>query len=213
VETLAVVGAGAALAGSWIVVAAGNDVPAWEAEMFHRNNGLPDALWPAFWPVMQFGSLAGSIGVAAATHAIARDRRLTFATLCAGQAAWWSAKVVKRLARRGRPEALLVDVRMREPADGLGFVSGHAAVSFALTTVLAPSLPPPWRPVAFAESTLVAVARMYAGAHLPLDVVGGAGVGVLTGIVVRWVLGLGGAGVPAATRPATSSLSGGAPAR
>jgi undecaprenyl-diphosphatase len=93
---------------------------------------------------------------------------------------------------------------MRETADGLGFVSGHAAVSFALATVLAPSLPRSWRTAVFADAVLVGLARMYAGAHLPLDVVGGAGVGILTGIALRLALGLGGAGVPAERRRASA---------
>jgi membrane-associated phospholipid phosphatase len=38
---------------------------------------------------------------------------------------------------------------------------------------------------------------VYAGAHLPLDVVGGAGLGLLLGTLSRWALGLGGEGLPA----------------
>jgi membrane-associated phospholipid phosphatase len=44
------------------------------------------------------------------------------------------------------------------------------------------------------------VARMYSGAHLPLDVVGGAGLGLLTGTPWRWALGLGGEGLPVHVR-------------
>jgi glycosyltransferase 2 family protein len=45
-------------------------------------------------------------------------------------------------------------------------------------------------------AAVVAGGRVYAGAHLPLDVVGGIGVGVVAGAAARWVLGLGGVGVP-----------------
>ena len=43
---------------------------------------------------------------------------------------------------------------------------------------------------------LGAVARVYAGAHLPLDVIGGAGLGLLAGTFSRWAFGLGGEGLP-----------------
>ena len=105
-------------------------------------------------------------------------------------------KVVKRLVDRGRPASLLSDVRLREHASGLGYVSGHTAVAFALAAVLAPSMPRRWRLFAVVLAVLVGVARIYAGAHLPLDVVGGAGVGLLCGTLSRWVFGLGGEGLP-----------------
>jgi undecaprenyl-diphosphatase len=69
-------------------------------------------------------------------------------------------------------------------------------VAFALAAVLAPSLPRRWRPVAFGLATVVAAARVYAGAHLPLDTIGGAGLGLLAGTLSRWAFGLGGEGLP-----------------
>ena len=92
-------------------------------------------------------------------------------------------------------------MKLRENASGVGYVSGHAAVAFALATVLAPSLPRAWRPVAFAVASAVALARLYSGAHLPLDAVGGAGLGVLSGTLLRWAFGLGGEGLPVHVRP------------
>jgi undecaprenyl-diphosphatase len=195
-EVIAVLGGGVVLACSWIVVAVGHGVPDWEARSFEWINGLADALWPVVWPAMQLGSLVGSALVVIGTYVVSRDRRLTLAALVASQVAWWSAKLVKALVGRGRPAALLVDTKVREEASGVGYVSGHSAVAFALATVLAPSLPRRWRPVAFALATVVAFGRVYSGAHLPLDVIGGAGLGVLSGTLVRWAFGLGGAGVP-----------------
>ena len=111
--------------------------------------------------------------------------------------AWWSAKGIKAMVTRARPGALLSRVNLREHAGGLGYVSGHTAVAFALATVVAPSVPARWRPVAYGLASVVALARVYAGAHLPLDVVGGAGLGILTGTLSRWAFGLGGEGLPA----------------
>jgi undecaprenyl-diphosphatase len=199
-EVAAVLGGSAALAGSWLIVVAGHDVPPWEARVFTFVNDLPGALWPVLWPPMQLGSLPGSLAVAATVFTVTRQRRLTLATVAAGQVAWWSAKVVKMLVSRGRPGALLIDFHIREKASGVGYVSGHAAVAFALAAVLTPSLPREWRPVAYGLATTVAVARIYAGAHLPLDAIGGAGLGLLTGTLVRWSFGLGGEGLPVEER-------------
>jgi glycosyltransferase 2 family protein len=199
-EVVAVLGGSVVLAGTWVVVAVNHGVPGWEQDIFEWVNDLPDALWPVVWGPMQIGSLAGSLVVVAVIFAATRQRRLTLSALTASQIAWWSAKVIKGLVSRGRPATLLVDVKLREHASGVGYVSGHTAVAFALATVLAPSLPRAWRPVAFALASGVAMARMYSGAHLPLDVVGGAGLGVLSGTLWRWAFGLGGEGLPVRVR-------------
>jgi membrane-associated phospholipid phosphatase len=52
----------------------------------------------------------------------------------------------------------------------------------------------PTRPLV-AVAVVVGVARIYAGVHLPLDVVGGAGM-LLCGTLSRWLFGLGGEGLP-----------------
>src|SRR4029077_7440848 len=70
------------------------------------------------------------------------------------------------------------------------------AVAFALAAVVVPSLPRRWQPVIWIIAVVVAFGRVYGGAHLPLDVVGGAGLGLLVGTLSRWVFGLGGEGLP-----------------
>jgi undecaprenyl-diphosphatase len=200
VEVVAVLGGSAVLAGSWVLVAADRGVPEWERELFVWVNDGPDVFWRIVWTPMQLGSLVGSLVVVAVIFVVTRQRRLTLAALVASQSAWWTAKVIKGVVARGRPAALLADVKLREQASGVGYVSGHVAVAFALATVLAPSLPRPWRPVAFALASVVAVARVYSGAHLPLDVAGGVGLGLLTGTLARWAFGLGGEGLPVRVR-------------
>jgi len=195
-ETAAVIGGAAVLIASWVAVRSAMIVPPWEERAFRRVNDLPDALWPVVWAPMQLGSVAGSVGAAAVTAAVTRDRRLCFATLGATHAAWWSGKVVKVLVSRARPGVLLADAHVRENCRGQGYLSGHAAVAFALATVVAPALPRGWRPAPFAAATGVAVSRLYAGAHLPIDVIGGAGLGVVSGTSARWFAGLGRAARP-----------------
>jgi glycosyltransferase 2 family protein len=80
-------------------------------------------------------------------------------------------------------------VEVRESGiHGAGYVSGHTAVAFALATVVAPLVPRGWRWAPFALAAVVGLSRIYFGAHLPLDVIGGAGLGVVCG-AVAWVAG------------------------
>ncbi len=181
---------GAALAASWVTVARDHRVPDWEADVFAAINGLPEGWWPVIWGPMQAGSFVGSLAIAGAVGVAARSARLGFAAAVAAQLAYWLSKAVKAQAQRGRPGTLLAEVTLHEDATGLGYVSGHTAVSFAVATAIAPALPRWARPVAYLVALGVGTARVYAGAHLPLDVVGGAGLGVLCGSAARWAFGL-----------------------
>jgi undecaprenyl-diphosphatase len=92
--------------------------------------------------------------------------------------AYLAAKFVKRVVRRGRPGELVADVVIRgRPATGGGYVSGHAAVSMALAVEAVALVPERTRPLPLVGASLVAIARVYVGAHLPLDAVGGAALG------------------------------------
>jgi len=160
-----------------------DSVPGWEVRAFEAVNGLPDWLrWP-LWPPMQLGTfwmvaLAG-LGVYAAT----RRRRPALAASTAALLAWVAAKLVKDAVQRGRPGDLLTTVDVRESGlHGRGYVSGHTAIAFAVATVVTPLLPGRWRLVPFTVAGVVGLARIYYGAHLPLDVVGGAGIGILCGL-------------------------------
>jgi undecaprenyl-diphosphatase len=72
---------------------------------------------------------------------------------------------------------------------GLGFVSGHIGVVTALALVAFPWLPRWGRWAVVAAAVLVFLTRMYVGAHLPLDMIGGAGLGLAVGGLVRLLLG------------------------
>jgi undecaprenyl-diphosphatase len=167
----------------------GGRVSGAEAAVFRVLNGTTVLPFVVVWPVMQLGNFL-VVPVAAAVAAAFRRWWLAAELLLAGAGVYLLAKVVKGIVVRGRPDALLPDVVVRgAAAQGRGFVSGHAAVVAALLTVAWPWLNRPARIVCAVLAGLVCLARMYVSAHLPLDVVGGAALGLAVGGAVRLLLG------------------------
>jgi undecaprenyl-diphosphatase len=162
-----------------------------EHDIFQIINGGPEFLyWPA-WVLMQFGNLV-AVPVVFVVALVLRRWRLAAMFAIAGVAKWYSARLVKDLVQRERPGAIFNDVIARDvPTAGLAFVSGHATVAFSLATLAHPYVKDRRLRVAiWTVAVLVCVGRMYVGAHLPLDVIGGAGLGVAIGAMVHLILGV-----------------------
>jgi glycosyltransferase 2 family protein len=160
-----------------------------ERSVFRAVNQLPDPLYGPGWLVMQ----AGNVGAAPAAGAIAlcagRPRLAVRLTLT-GLITWVLAKLVKRLYRRPRPAGLIRDVhtRGREPS-GLGYVSGHAGVAAGIGVAIFPELRNSARVATAVAVPVVGLCRIYVGAHLPLDVVGGAALGLAFDAAVSRLIG------------------------
>lgn len=156
-----------------LLAIAGDEVNTLERAMFQLFNALPDAVEPMLWLVMQLGSIA-VVPVAVVVVLVWRRRGdIARDFVLAGVGGWLLSFVIKALIGRGRPGDLVLDAVLRGGHVGLGFPSGHATVAAALATVLAPHLPRVARRWAWGAVILVGFGRLYVGAHLPLDVVGG----------------------------------------
>ncbi len=114
-----------------------------------------------------------------------------------------ATQVIKHLVGRPRPRLWLEGVRHFGPtlADGLeSFPSGHTSTTVAIGLVIALRYPR-LMPVCLAGAVFVGAARILGGAHFPLDVLGGAIVGVYSGLAVkswsdrRWPLSAGESGL------------------
>lgn len=185
IRTVVAVAGGLAALAAATAQAKSDDLHAAEREAFRLVNESPDSLNRVVNILMQ----AGWFGAVPITSGIAwrlRRPQLAARLAAAGVAAWVMARVVKQIARRARPDGCMdgVIVRGREWT-GLGFPSGHAAVAASLASAAGPDLPVPARAAAWILVVVVALARLYVGAHLPLDAVGGLALGVAAGNGVR----------------------------
>jgi len=156
-------------------------VTAPEARIFRLFNDAPDRFRAPVWAVMQSGSLPAVF--VAAGDLRRRDRsRAAVVMATVGTAVWAGVKAVKPLIGRGRPADHLggVSIRGKVPT-GLGYPSGHAAVALTLALAATRDSSASVRAGAVTVALLTGGARMYVGAHLPLDVVGGFAIGALCG--------------------------------
>lgn len=160
-----------------------------EVKIFRSANDLPNGAFPPIWTVMQYGTF-GAVPVVAAVALAARKPHLATSIAVGGTTAWVTAKAAKRIVARGRPSNLIDGVQQRGTEEGdQGFPSGHAAVSTAITVITWPDISPSWRLPLAALTGLVSFGRMYVGAHLPLDLVGGSALGLALGCVINIVRG------------------------
>ena len=179
VDVARIASGAAVLAITWREATA-TELPAWEEPTFRAVNRLPEG-GRLLWPVMQFGSFAAIPVVTVAIDRITGDRRFAASVGAAGLIAYLGAKVLKKRVRRGRPGDVYVDINRREDATGFGYPSGHAAEAAAMATVIASRLPLVWQWVPVALVASVSTGRLFFGAHLPHDVIGGAAMGTLIG--------------------------------
>jgi membrane-associated phospholipid phosphatase len=94
---------------------------------------------------------------------------------------------VKRLFRRQRPTVAGDDrTPVRQPSTS-AFPSGHASAA-VFAAILLSTLEPKGRVIWWKLATVVALSRAHVRIHHPSDVVGGAVIGTLLGLIARRVL-------------------------
>jgi undecaprenyl-diphosphatase len=164
-----------------------------DVDLFNLVYGGPDGPFAAVCNVLYVigGGWATTALVPLAMWPPSRRFVLSLGAAIATQAAVvWALKLafgrVRPWVRLGLPPPI------GAPHDG-SFPSGHAAGSFCVAAFVALALPVAWPQSAgraritsvalFIVAALVALSRVYLGAHFPGDVFGGAVIGSLVGVV------------------------------
>jgi membrane-associated phospholipid phosphatase len=131
---------------------------------------------------------------------------LVFITVNYGRKGWWwslgflctvaladmvSSRIFKEAFERLRPcqDPLFLDqvrLLLKHCSGSYSFTSSHAANHFAISTYLSVTLYPTFGPKIwgiYLWAVFISYAQIYVGVHYPLDILGGAGIGVLAGLL------------------------------
>ena len=188
-----VAGLGAALFGASAALLKAGAV-GWDARLFSFLNEVPPAVASVLTPLSRLFLPVGIIVAVAviAGYVIARHRSIlpVITGVAAAGGAWALAHVAKAIADRPRPyQAIAAAVLRQQPAHGTSFPSSHTAITVAVVIALLPFLPRALAAVAIAYAVLVGWSRVYLGVHYPLDILGGAGIGIAVGGAILLALG------------------------
>ena len=196
VTGLAIAAGGAAILGGSIAGARYPEIHPAEQRAFRFVNGWPDWLYLPLWLPMQLGNLlvGRAVGLAIAWALDASE--VAVAVVLAMLLKLVAERVVRRelapyLEVRQRPATSEPGARLRGadvPHRGMSFPSGHVILVAAVSTVLTGHLDAGVALIPFALAALVAVGRVFVGAHNPLDVTAGMGAGLLVGGILTALL-------------------------
>jgi len=186
-----VAAAGLAVVAASGAVVANRLIPGTDTALFREINHWPGWLYPPMWTV-QLTGVIGALPLLAAAAALFRRLRLAATLAAATLLKIWLEDVAKTFVERGRPAETVPEVILRgqAAAHGLSFPSGHAMVIFAVATLVTPYLKGWGKALPWALAAVVCLSRVYLGAHFPLDVLAGAGVGMFIGGVLNLVFGV-----------------------
>lgn len=106
-----------------------------------------------------------------------------------------SSRIFKEGFERLRPchdPEMIGQVRLllKYCAGGFSFTSSHAANHFGMATFASVTLYPTfrrWIYLSYLWAIFICYAQIYVGVHYPLDVLGGAGIGVLAGLLTAYL--------------------------
>ncbi len=159
----------------------------WIAE--HLRGGFLD-------PLMEFYTRLGDggllfIGLALLLLCFKRTRRAGASALCAMLIGLVAVNVtIKPLVSRPRPWLVIENFASLVPEhDPNSFPSGHTSAAFAFALAVWAAAPRRWiRIAAVCAAVLMGLSRLYVGVHFPSDVLAGAAIGSLCGLLGAWAV-------------------------
>lgn len=179
-------------AASWLVCARGTAT--WDTRLFQEINHPASGVAAVLTPLSKLFLPAG-IAVAVVLGVVyfwLRNRSVIPIAAAAASAglAWILAHAAKAAVSQPRPYEVIPNAILRQdPARGTSFPSAHTCVAVAVVVVLIPFLSRRAASAAVGYAILLGWSRVYLGVHYPLDVVAGAGLGLVAGGLVLAALG------------------------
>ena len=168
-----------------LVWSVGQRVDVWVFLFFNLRGARPIWLDRTMLAFTQLGS--GMVGLGIGLVLLLASERLVAYELILGTLMLWIVvELVKALVRRSRPMIRVTQARIvGGSARGRSFPSGHTSQAFFMATLLAPYFQASaWMVFLFyALALFVGITRMYVGAHYPRDVLAGAILGSIWGLV------------------------------
>jgi membrane-associated phospholipid phosphatase len=186
---LVVGGVGLAVFGLCAVIASNGRVGSVERAVFRSINDRPEWLYRPM-QLFQFLGIVVVPLIVAAVFAVMRKWRMAAAVALVMPVKLFVEKIPKQLVSRSRPGTTVPHAILRGDVSphGLSFTSGHAIIAFGIAGLVAIALPKKWGIFAFVLAGLNGLARIYLGAHNPLDIVGGAAIGLTVAMVLDLLL-------------------------
>lgn len=155
-----------------------NRVGGWEYSLFIAINGWAEGWYRLFTIVTFFGSTfmaVLSVGTLYLLGAYRMALRLAFTIF----GVYGVTFLAKYGIHRSRPAEIFSEAHERFAEVGMGYPSLHTAIVTATLLTLLPYLPKTtrWFIIVIVIS-LIGLSRIYLGVHLPLDILGGAAIGI-----------------------------------
>ena len=169
-----------------LVWSAGQRLDAWVFLSFNMRGSRPLWLDRIMLGFTQIGSGFTVLAIAVLLF-LAGERYLAYELILGTLTLWLVVELVKFLIHRARPFILMTQARIvGYRASGRSFPSGHTSQVFFMATLLVQHFHAGVWVVflLYAMATLVGITRIYVGAHYPRDVLAGAILGSVWGLLV-----------------------------
>jgi undecaprenyl-diphosphatase len=157
--------------------------------LFTLINQLPHNLFTdCFFGILSGVGYAGIvwfiIGISLFIWEEIKDRRLLLSQIIAGATSFFLVDILlKNFFQRSRPEFRLPSaIVVMDFTKSYSFPSGHTAVAFAMAYILSRKYKK-WSWFYYLLAILIAFSRIYLGKHYPGDILAGAMLGTMIGIV------------------------------
>lgn len=151
----------------------------WETDLLTFVYNWPDLYRPLFLAITILGSswMVILLSIGSLIYGL---KRLAYKVLINGLVTYFAVSLLKSAAERPRPYGYLDGFESREfYSSGYGFPSGHTAIATVIGITLLPYIPKKYHWAIIFVVALVGLSRIYLGVHAPLDVIGGAALGLL----------------------------------